>query len=491
MQVRGRIVDSQVAVFYVSAGVVSLLACWAVARAGDLGHVVKLAMFVIAAIVGVLALQKPRYALYGAMVAAAFDRSIDFRGLHVGLISAALVMFAPAFAQMWSPRLTPTAVKVGAAALLAGSLVASMLAIDRQAAIVGTLNWALVLNMVLGGMGIIGRDRRQLQTVAIWVSVLGAVVGLLGLLQSKGIYTIVGPSYLPDRIDSSFGYYSNFANFEALAVVVALGLFLRAVAERQWVLAWAAGVCTLVSVDSVVAAQSRGAVVSAVIGAVVLLLMRMARPAALIGTSLVLLVLGLGAYSLTPDTTRLELVRRFTVVQGGDLYRRQMQVAGGEILRSEPLGLGFDNFRHLVESGAIVAAKALVHAHDVFIQIGLDNGWLGLFGFVLLMMAACVCGLRVDLSSGVRGLQAVFAAALIGFLVQGLNDYFFFETGSLVMFSVLVLGALAPVTDGRVPLDTVRTRDRFRPAPVSGTRVMRPFESPRSGVSSAVRRPRG
>ena len=438
-------------------------------KIGDSAHILKIAMFMAAVIIAVMALKKPRVALYGALVAAAFDRSLDVGGLQLVLTTTALAMFVPAFAREWSARLTPTSVKVGSAALLGGSALATVVAADWHAAIIGTLNWALVLNMVLGGMGIVGRDQRTLRALALWVSALGALVGVLGWLQSKGHYTIVGPPYVQDRIDSSFGYYSNFANFEALAAVVALGLFIKAVAERQWGVASTTGLCTLASGYAVAIALSRGAVLLLGVGVVVLLAVRLARPAALIGTSLVLAVLGFVVYASTPEATRLEFISRFTDTQGGDALRGQLQNAGGEILQQTPGGLGFDNFRRLIESGIVVADAALAHAHDLFIQIGLDTGWLGLFGFVLLMTVACLRGLRLGLRSGGRALQVAFAAALIGFLVQGLNDYFFFETGSLVMFSVLVLGAVAPTSE---------------PVAKGADRVEKTDEVPRVGVTA-------
>lgn len=434
----------------------------------------KLAFIVTAAIVAVLALQAPHFALFAALVAATFDRTIVISGLEIGLAEVTLVMLAPAFARAWTRRTTSIAVKFGATALLSGSLIAAMFAFDPSSALVGTVNWALVLNMVVGGIGIVRRDPSKLRVLAMLFGVLGAVTGLLGSLQSQGIYTIVGPPYAAGRVDSSFGYYSNFASFEALAAVVAVGSLLYAISERERAMAWAAGACATLSGYGLLLSLSRGAIIAAVTGVAVLLLIRINRPGVLVATAVALTLVGFGVYAITPAQTISDFSQRFTETQGGDVLREQLQTAGEEVLRQTPAGIGFGGFRRLIEGGYVSADQALAHSHNLYLQVGLDAGWLGLLGFVVLVCAACLRGFRLGRGTGSPSLQAGFAAALIGFLVQGQVDYFFFEFGSLVAFSILVMGAFAPTNaPTRVP-----ARAQRRSLAIGGPRPLSPHRSP-------------
>jgi O-antigen ligase len=131
----------------------------------------------------------------------------------------------------------------------------------------------------------------------------------------------------------------------------------------------------------------------------------------------------------------------------GRFRLRQLQDAGFELLTRSPVGIGFDNFSALIASGAIRANQALVHAHNTFIQVGLDGGWLGLTGFLILTVGAVWVAFRSKGSTA----QVSFGAALAGFLVQVTQDYFFFEPASLIFFGLLIAGALTKASAARFP----------------------------------------
>ena len=72
-------------------------------------------------------------------------------------------------------------------------------------------------------------------------------------------------------------------------------------------------------------------------------------------------------------------------------------------------------------------------------QIGLDAGWLGLAGFVLLVVGSLVTAIRAGPWFGLRNIA--FAAALAGFIAQGMFDYLFFDISLLAYFVAMVWGA--------------------------------------------------
>lgn len=184
---------------------------------------------------------------------------------------------------------------------------------------------------------------------------------------------------------------------------------------------------------------SRGAIITIAIGIALTLLRYITRPVRFVVVAFAsTAVLGV-AWVLLQDTAIARVVQRFTVVQGGDVVRSSLQEFGQSLALARPLGIGFDGFRALAAQGPSGVIQALSHAHNSFIQMTLDGGWIGGLGFVILIVGASLGWLG-------RGqwLRSAFAAAVIGNAFQLTQDYFFFETASLIFFLLAVAGAASP-----------------------------------------------
>jgi hypothetical protein len=394
-------------------------------------------------------------AVYGAPIVAIFDRPVPILGLQVGAAVAALAVFGPALAAQWKHASLPRPIQWGMGLLLAGGVLALFFAPDLGTASLGVVTWALALNYAIGVVGYARQQPGTPANLALLVSALGALVAALGLLQGAGHYTVVGPPFAADRIDSTFGYYSNYGNFVALAAVVSLGATLALAADGRGRAATAAAGFAALNGYAAVTSLSRGAILCLTGGAVVLILLNLRRLTALLAIALTTAGVGLITYLAVPDNVWTELADRFSQEPGGDLTRRTLQHAGRELMTSTPVGIGFGNFRDVVTgSGVAVGRTILAHCHELYVQIGLDLGWLGLAGFLLLVLGALSVGVRTAWAQPVS-YAAAFTAALTGVLVQGFNDYFFFETASLVAFVVLLAGCLASAS---VPPGTTTQR---------------------------------
>ena len=121
-----------------------------------------------------------------------------------------------------------------------------------------------------------------------------------------------------------------------------------------------------------------------------------------------------------------------------------MQKAGEQALQEYPLGLGYNNAHFYLQDHvhSIYVKQAFTHAQETFVQIGLDAGWLGLAGFLLLLVwpVGLVLKYGTGGSSAVRA--SVFAAALGGFMAQGLYDYLFYEIAFIVFVLAMVWGTI-------------------------------------------------
>jgi hypothetical protein len=394
--------------------------------------------------VGILAIRRPQIGIAALIVAASFDRPLRLSdGLQPSISGLLLLVFLPALARVWirSPAV-PVWAKLSAGAIAVGAGLSVITAEIPQAALVGAMTWVGVLNLLLAVPALALAEKRFLPQLAVWISAAGVVVGLFGVAQRLGIYGIVGRPYAIGVFDSTFGYYSNFANFAALSLVVSVGLVAVA-RDRPRYAAIVGWVGIAVNGFSVVGSLSRGALIAAGVGIIIVLVKLGDRPLRLIGALLIAVSTGALLVSVLPRDSVMEFAERFITAQGGDALRQSLQLGGAALASDHPLGVGFGNFSTFVSQGTIVASQALAHSHNTFIQMTLDTGWLGGVGFLVLVGAAVVSGL----TSRQYPIASVFAAALGGALVQLTQDFFFFETASLIFFALIVGGSIPPKSD--------------------------------------------
>lgn len=398
--------------------------------------VVGLAAFVIILAIG---LTRPKMTPYIIVLFTVFDRDLHISGpVQLTTLTIVLLLLVPGFLRVIvTSNAVPRFAWIGTGMLVMGLVLASLASEHPELAWAGLMRWLPALIMILGIGSLCITEEGIPRRIAKALVYGGAVAGAFGILQRSGKYFLVGPPYAPDVTDSTFGYYTNFANFEALAAVVGIGLIIATVRTKRR-LPLIVTTCTILCAYMVVTSYSRGAVGLVAVGLLVILLKELRRP-----FRFFVIVGGLGLMAwlvsqLAPTDLLAELVAKFTSSQNGDLVRSQLQAGGLQVLTESPLGIGFNNFSALVASGSIYSTLALAHAHNTFIQMGLDAGWLGGAGFLVLVAGAFWRGFR---SKG-DAIAIGFAAALAGFLVQVSQDYFFFEEASLVAFGLLVAGSM-------------------------------------------------
>lgn len=426
---------TQRALFPAAGIVLTVAACFYAVRGGIHGFYT---VFEIMAGVLILTLgiARPVVAPFVIVALAVWDKNVSLAGMQVTTLQLGLLLLTPAFL-ISAARVTriPRTFRVGAVLLTLGLFIAAMTAMDKPSAFLGAATWVLVLVMVAGTIALIGQEPTLLRRLGVTMLIGGTVSGVFAELQRRGVYVLVGPPYASDVVNSTFGYYTNFASFEAVVAVIGLGLLYQPTSRRMWV---CIAVCTAIVVYSTIASLSRGAVISLVVGALILVLRSLRRPRRAIGVGIVATIVGGLAWMFLPGTIISSIVGRFTVTPTGDVVRQELQAGGAELLRSQPLGIGFGNFANYVNSGMIAAQQALAHSHNLYIQMGLDAGWIGLVGFALLLL------LPVLATFTAQGIRLAYCAALVGFLAQCTQDFFFFEPASLVIFGVVLACAMAP-----------------------------------------------
>jgi putative inorganic carbon (HCO3(-)) transporter len=142
-----------------------------------------------------------------------------------------------------------------------------------------------------------------------------------------------------------------------------------------------------------------------------------------------------------------------------------------DAIRQFPLtGVGLGAFRQVAHLfGPVTPSQPdvdIAHAHNVFLQVGVDLGIPGLVGYVALIGAALWCCVQTSQVNESRfgWLATGIASALLGFHVYGLTDTIALGAKPGVVFWLLLgLAVGAWQVDG--------AQDREPPAPVEAERA--------------------
>jgi len=309
------------------------------------------------------------------------------------------------------------------------------------------------------------RERRDASRWMVDIFTGSAVIVLIfGFLQKAGIDVVVGAPYNAGLPNSFFAYYTVYAGYVAMAATLATAEILIALDARKAVRASIYGAVLVFMLAGLAEATSRGGIVALAAGWLIFLVLNVRRGPTLARAVSILAVFAAAGYIATPAATIAKIERRFALsngTQGEDKTRFALHKAGEQALSTHPFGLGYGNFAYYLSSSVRSSniGQAFFHAHETPIQIGLDTGWIGLAGF-LVLFAGPILLVFTRRGGGMSTVRAsAFAAALAGLMAQGLYDYLFYDTAFFVFFVALVWGTVHALS-----IDSGANPPRSRPA---------------------------
>jgi O-Antigen ligase len=422
----------------------------AMVKLGSVQRELKAVLIMAAGVAMVVAALRPEVGLAMLLVLAPFEFHFSGTGTdEVVLIAMALVL-----AWRIRAKAIPTWTYVGVLALVLGSFVAAAGAHDHTAALWGGVRWLAGGIVLFAAIGIF-RDRSDASRRMVDIFTGSAVVVVVfAFTQKAGIHLIIGASYTGNRPSSFFGYYTNYAGYTAIAAILATGEALIALDERRLTRTAIYGSALVFILAGLVLSDSRGGLLALGGGWLLLLVLNVRRGSIVVQAVVILAVFAGAAYIATPRSAVVTIEQRFAAPLGSqndDRQRFALQRAGEQGLKEYPFGLGFDNARSYLQSHvhSIYISQTFAHAQETFVQIGLDAGWLGLIGFLVL----CAMPIALVLVRGGGGASvvraSVFAAALGGFMAQGLYDYLFDEIAFIVFFLLMIWGTNHALSAGK------------------------------------------
>lgn len=422
--------------------ILSALVGLGMVKLGTVQRELKAILIVVAGLAMVIAALRPQFGL--AMLLALIPFEYHFSG--TGTDEVLVVAFALVLMWRIAWRALPPWVAVGGVALVLGSFAAAIGAVDRTSALWGGVRWLSAILIMFAAFNVL-RERGDASRRMIDIFTVSALVVVgFAFAQKVGVYLLVGTPFVPGQPDSFFGYYTVYAGYVAIAAILATGELLIALTERRGRRTALYGIALLVILLGVVISTSRGGLLALGGGWLLLLAFNVRRGPVFVRGLLILAIFAGAAYVAAPPSTVAKFEQRITAsegtVSGEDKTRFALQKAGEQALKEYPFGLGYDNFPFYLRAHVRSAEIKMVfdHAHETPVQIGLDAGWLGLLGFLMLWggpIVMVVTRRGVD-SYAVRA--SACAAALGGFMAQGLFDYLFYEIAFLIFFVTLVWG---------------------------------------------------
>jgi O-antigen ligase len=433
------------------AGLLAAVVAVVLYKLGNPQHQLKAGLGVVALLVVILAAFRPVLALgivFGLL-------PFEYHVYGVGTDEALIFVVGVVLAARIQLRRTPLWVFLAGSALVVGSALSAVHAQDAGSALWGAVRWIGVLLLLVDAYSLLHDQPDAGRKMVDIIACSAVVVVFFGLLQDAGIYYLVGAPYQAGNIQSFFSYYTNYAGFVAVVAVLASGEVLAALDERDTARAVAYAAVVVFMLLGVGISASRGGLLSLGAGWAALLVLSVRRGGLLVRVVALLAVLAVAGFAATPSGTRTRFITRFSAPLGSqteDQQRFALQKLGEQALAKNPLGIGYNNFRFYLANHPISQANQIFyHSHRLVVQIGLDTGWLGLAGFLALYLGAMVAAIRAGPWRGLRNIAC--AAALTGFMAQGLFDYVFFDISLVAIFAALVWGATRPPAPRRTMPD--------------------------------------
>ena len=243
---------------------------------------------------------------------------------------------------------------------------------------------------------------------------------------------------IEERMSSTFTNPLMFACFLVMIMPLAAYVLFYSESKKRRIIGL---VCFALIVGGIASSYSRGPYVYAVIVAAVLLFYGGKRAFVLVGMG----GAGLGAIAVFASGVFKRLLTIFNVKDISVSTRSKIWTACFEMLKDHWVfgyGTGVNNIREVLNNNYNIKQP---HAHNLFLEILLENG---IFGLVLFLAVPAVFAfMMIKLArkgKKQKGIAVTFLASLAGFCMCGMTDYLFYGLKPMCYFFMLMgLGAAA------------------------------------------------
>ena len=280
--------------------------------------------------------------------------------------------------------------------------------------------------------------------VAVMVSSLyGVYQRIQGVEVVKAYVDLTVNAGMPGRVESFFDNPNTFA--EVLIILLPLVAALVLCADRWWGRLAAAGIFA-VGAAALGMTYSRASWVGIACAAVVFVFLWKPKLIPAFAVACVVCV------PLLPTTIWNRILTITNTTDSSTASRFPLYEAALRVIAQSPIsgaGLGTEAVQAFIKENNLYHAKApFVHAHNIYLEVWIEAGVLGIVGFVGSMLwniKNAARQVRHCADSAARTITAAASAALCGAMVAGLADYLWNYPRVMSMFWFVFAMALAGV----------------------------------------------
>lgn len=155
-----------------------------------------------------------------------------------------------------------------------------------------------------------------------------------------------------------------------------------------------------------------------------------------------------GIVSFLPEGIRARFGSIGNLAETSSRYRIETWKGVLRLIADHPFGIGSgeETFHFVYPPYAVSGTESVMHAHNVYLQIAVEHGFVGVILFLLSLLllfrgffAAWIGGNPL----GDRGFFLGLAAALVGLLTMGLFDHLWYQPSLFYLFAMLAAGLSA------------------------------------------------
>jgi putative inorganic carbon (hco3(-)) transporter len=427
--VGARTLDTRAAIALPAAALALSLAAalWAV-LAYELGVTVALALLVACAAAAAIVAQ-PIAGVCIALLAVPLEfAAAEFGGsfgitASEGILLVTAASAAPRLLLRLSPQRVPAAL-YAFAGLVVLSAIGVIYAVDTFTVARITLMWT-----AFGIVALLVADAPSghLRAVGISLGLSAGILGAMAVIGGGDQRALAGGAIVAGRAQASFSHPTALALYLILTFPVAFALALRGAGRLRPLLI----ACGGLGVVGLMFTQTRGSIVGAAVALLILLRWAPFRRLAVAGLVLTAVVALLNIGSVTESQPVSVVGERLATI--GTLKTRSDDRI--EIWRATPamiaerpfLGAGHGNFPDISPKFALsdVGGLAFDHAHNLFLNVAVELGLIGLAVVLVLLVLLFRASRRAlaDRSAPLYPLALAASASLAGVLVNSLTEY--------------------------------------------------------------------
>lgn len=292
-------------------------------------------------------------------------------------------------------------------------------------------------------------NRRKLSAVINTLLVSGFFVSLYGIYQYfTGVQTDTSWvdtnafETVKTRVFSFFDNPNVLGEYLIIITSLGVGMFWK---EKNKYIKSAYFISVIVSALCLLMTSSRGSMIGLILALCIFVLVSEKR-FILLGI-MVLFALPL----ILPDTLAQRLASAISMNDTSSLYRKSIYQACFNMFQDYSLtGIGVGAFSLVYPTYALSAAYAF-HAHNIYLQIALETGILGLslfLGLIIFSVQKMYFGAR-KVDNDYKYLITMILGGFAGLLVQGLVDNIWYDYSMCIMFWLTIALGISAVKIGR------------------------------------------